>query len=1430
MPSNTSFSGINEQLDFQSTAPITINDVLVRALTGISQDIPPESPISFADLSGKYGVGPINGPTSNNQASYFTTNSSVDLQFLTDIYQANIVWSSNLISGDIVSFSSVKANASVLLKRTNIGNSAANVSVTADLYYGNTYIGSNTVYINLQATVYDSNLTFTSIPSGFVSSSNGYTAQTATLSVTAQSNVPGGTIVWSVSPNTAAVTINGNTVILTASSSKAGVNNTASYQISATVMLDGKPVAGAGGGVIANVAAYMYSSEFILNAPANVATSSNNGPLTVSVPFSVTGNSPGTVITWEANTISGSIATFTVASGNLSANLSLLVAANNSTYGAANSVVTVTANMYSDATLTNLLSSQSANVSLQGLVYGLNYTPPVSNTKTGYTAQTASTSASATYKAGLFDWSYSAISGTASITKSNGSAGGTGANISFLDSVANKTGSNTSSWTVAPTLTYGDITVVGPSTNVNLSATVQPYSLAVTGATSNAQYANSGPLTSNVTLTVSGSTPPGTNVVWTAVQVSGVNAAVSIASNKQSAILSISADANTFAFANSVYNLTANCYDTSSGWSLSSNTQSISLAIGTYGLSISSIPTSNAQSGYAAQTSSTFATASVKAGQFAWWYANTVGLAPTFSQSGTANSSTGTWKQTTIAAGTNTVTEVWQVAVYNPANTINPVFVSSGQTFSLTAQQNAYSFSLPSQTTNTQLLSSTASNLTITTTPSCNIAGYSLSGWQCSNTTSGYNFSSNSTAAVVGFATTLTSGASVAYYTTTISGSLLDNQGRLIQGFSYPVVLRSYFPNPVINFSNSAVYGYTAQTASGSYTLSLWPGATGLSVDVSNTGNAPTLTVGTQNTSYWAMNYSLNTGATYQELSSAITFQPTISFYDQSSTYSGWSVTATLVANNYNPAVVLTTTNGATSGWTGAQTAYGVITASCNANITNNYFRWNTYSVDSGSVTSAYMQGTGNNQYVIYNQESSVGTLSGTAHNLDCVLNIDGGDILHTGATPAVSVSATKYNPALVISGPTSNTQSAEFTSTASIVLTASANSSIPGVSYQVSASPVSGSASVSYGAGNTSCTLSVTGLHTTASATYNVTFSVLTNGTIIQTLTKQVSLSATGVIPNYSLTTPGNVSAAGFNFAQTCSSTVYLNGLTGSGDFATWVMNGVSGTIPAWNTPGGSNGYITTTQSCGSVGSVSGTIYQLCNIYDPSGNFIRTLQSGNYALTSTVYNPALGVSVANAAVSGSGSLTSTSTISLSSNATGGAYQLSIVKYSGATGTVTINSGNTGGSLKLTSSANATATYSYSASILLNGQTIAGPITGTMYSTVTITYTPVTATVSSTSASGSGSGLNLTGGVSTLPNTIATGHGGNGSYTYHWVMRNDAGGQIFAVSNSSYSTRFQDNAVEDGTTTGTAVCVVSDGTSSANTPIVSISLTWTSNK
>src|SRR6185437_6608578 len=931
MPTNTSFSGVNQQLNFAQTAPITINDTLVRALTGIAADIPTKSAISFADLSGKYGVGPIVGPLSNSQSSYFTANSSVNLQFLTNVYQANIVWSSNLIAGDATVFTSSGANASLSLSRSSIGNSAANAGVTASVYYGNTLIGSNTVYVNLQANVYNSNLTFTSVPSGFVSFANGYSNQIATLAVTAHANVPGSTINWNVIPNnTSAVSINGNTVTLTASSSRAGLVNATSYQLTALVMLSGQTVTG--GGVTANVSAFMYSNDFIFTAPANVVVSSNSGPLYASAPFSVSGNTPGSVITWNSTIVSGSnAATLTVASGNLTANLSLLIAANSTTYGGANSIVTVTANMYSDATLTTLITTHSANISMQGLVYGLDYIPPSNVSVTGFTAQTAATSGYATYQAGTFAWIYNAVSGVANVSLSSGVVGVTPASITLSDVISQRTGSNTSAWRITPTLSYGSITISGPTTNVNLSATVQPYNLIVSGPTSNAQYANSGPLSSSVVLAVSGNTPPGTNVVWSATKVSGSNAILSVANNNQNASLTLSLDANTYLFTNAVYNITANCYDTSTNWSLNANTQTVTLVAGTYGLTILVTPVSNTQSGYAAQTAIATATAT-SSGKVGWIYSNTSGASPTFSTSGSANNSTATWTQTTVVPSTNTVVESWQVTAVDP-NSNAVVYTSSAQTFSLIAQQNAYSFYVPSNATNTQLLSSTASNLNITTTPTCNISGYTLSGWNCSNTTSGYSFTSNTTASVIGFTTTLTSAAPVAYYTTTISGNLLDDSGRLVQTFSYPVILRSYFPNPVISFSNSAVYGYTAQTASGSYILTLWNGATALSVAVSNTGDAPVLTNGVQNTVHWRMNYSLKTGATYQNLSDTITFQPTISFYEASSNDIGWASTVSLTANNYDPSPSVSGANSIVAGWISAQTAYGIETATCNSSI-----------------------------------------------------------------------------------------------------------------------------------------------------------------------------------------------------------------------------------------------------------------------------------------------------------------------------------------------------------------------------------------------------------------------------------------------------------------------------------------------------------------
>lgn len=106
-------------------------------------------------------------------------------------------------------------------------------------------------------------------------------------------------------------------------------------------------------------------------------------------------------------------------------------------------------------------------------------------------------------------------------------------------------------------------------------------------------------------------------------------------------------------------------------------------------------------------------------------------------------------------------------------------------------------------------------------------------------------------------------------------------------------------------------------------------------------------------------------------------------------------------------------------------------------------------------------------------------------------------------------------------------------------------------------------------------------------------------------------------------------------------------------------------------------------------------------------------------------------------------------------------------------------------------------------------------------------YTAVTATVSSTSVSNTGSGSNSTGTVSCASPT-ASGHNGTGSYTYLWEVVSGALTIAGGTADQQSCTVQSSAALSNGQTdNGVIRCLVSDGTTSAYTPNVSVSLTYT---
>src|SRR5574337_689057 len=574
------------------------------------------------------------------------------------------------------------------------------------------------------------------------------------------------------------------------------------------------------------------------------------------------------------------------------------------------------ANLYSDSSKTNLLSSKSANVSLTGLVYGLDYTPTSNVTASGYSAQTATAQATATYKAGNFSWSSAVVSGSPVVTKANGTPNSNPATIT-ISTQQSVIGSNTAVVSIYPSISYGSIIVTRPNQNVVVTANVMSTAGTIIGPTSNNQYANDGPLTSSVNLQLSPAAPSGIDARWSLQNLSGPASSITAAGDGQSANVYFAVADNTFAYSTSVSNVIVGLYDSSSNTLLSTRSIQTSLKVGTYGLTITQIPVNNVQSGYTAQTSIATLSASIKAGGFVFSSSNTSGVAPTFSPSGTTSNGTYT-----------TGTGIWSL--------------------------------------NTNGVTTTTTNVSTIITGSHDISGGTMSGWTTSNTTSGYYLTSNTTSAVVGYSTTVSQSAAVAYYTTTLTGTLLDANNRFVQTLSVPVVLRSYFPNVTLAFSSNNVVasGYTAQTASATVTSTCWIGATGFSLNHNLvSGGDFGYTAGTQNTSYQQWSYVTGNGSSPGTSFGVVNFQPSVTFYEKTSNNVTWSANGSLTANFYNPAVSLAVANNGVGGFVPPVTAYAVVTAS--SNVSGATYTWSSpQGVGGNGFTGTYTQST-NTQFVV---------------------------------------------------------------------------------------------------------------------------------------------------------------------------------------------------------------------------------------------------------------------------------------------------------------------------------------------------------------------------------------------------------------------------------------------------------------------------------
>lgn len=558
-----SASDVSEEINpsgyVQGEQSIGANNV-VRRLTGIFDKIRSRTiELSFSDLSNKTAFSEILAVSTSNTQSGISTvadpvKSTLTLTANTDMIEINIDWSYEFLPGTV----GVTANDITITKNftfdtngrpssksANVvltslsGDKHANLRITAVMNLPNYdaqglfEIGThviNTCTKDLTLTVNAVNTAFqvTATPS-FTVNATGVSAQTATITVKASANsslnqqfVFKPTFV----SGTGALTpvINSDNIIFTATAPRP-LTNSAVYSLLTEFYSNGKLVA-------ANTSTVNLRAQFVdreITSFTAAATTNNQFTNAASqyatidvtaVHNAVAPGFPQGTVTVTVETVGDAITTQTISSNSSTKveRISLLHDFAADGYGFKKSTVNVVATLRSpDNTI--LDQKRITGLVLRAGAYGLDVRAPASNTQSGYTAQTAISSGSATWRAlaADFNWTARQFNGSGPVLTIDKSAGTSTVNIiATTPTGKNRSQSiaNTCNYEFIGRMTYDGIEVSTVTLNdILISAESLPYTFSVTpAATSNVQVDVTNATTAS--LLVTGAASIGT-IAWT---------------------------------------------------------------------------------------------------------------------------------------------------------------------------------------------------------------------------------------------------------------------------------------------------------------------------------------------------------------------------------------------------------------------------------------------------------------------------------------------------------------------------------------------------------------------------------------------------------------------------------------------------------------------------------------------------------------------------------------------------------------------------------------------------------------------------------------------------------------------------------------------------------------------------------------------------
>ena len=511
----------------------------VRQLAGTAAKTVAGSEILFSDLSNKVGFSEIfTTSTSNTQGGIAVVGAPVTagliLQANSDMYDPLLTWTytinggSDGVTASDITVTKTNSKTAVIQLSSTSGTKVANLTVTGVMTVDGHTINTCTKNIELTVNAVNTAFQVTATPS-FTVNATGISAQTAAITVKASANSSlNQSFIFTptfVSGTGALTPIVGSDTVTFTATAPSPLTNSAVYSLLTEFYSDGKLVASNTSTVdlraqfvdreITSFTAAAATNNQFTNAASQYATID-----VTAVHNAVAPGFPQGTVTVTVETVGDAVTTQTI-SGNTSTKverISLLHDFDIDGYGFKKSTVNVVATLRApDNTI--LDQKRITGLVLRAGAYGLDIRAPSSNTQSGFAAQTAAISGSATWSASAadFNWTARQFNGSGPKLTIDKSARTSTVNIIATTPTGKNRSqniANTSNFDLTGTLTFDGITIFSTTLSdilVKAESLFYTYNVSA-AATSNIQVEVSSSTTSS--LLVTGTTSTGT-ITWT---------------------------------------------------------------------------------------------------------------------------------------------------------------------------------------------------------------------------------------------------------------------------------------------------------------------------------------------------------------------------------------------------------------------------------------------------------------------------------------------------------------------------------------------------------------------------------------------------------------------------------------------------------------------------------------------------------------------------------------------------------------------------------------------------------------------------------------------------------------------------------------------------------------------------------------------------